>query len=60
VCVKLGTAALGELANFSSGINWLRENGVEVIDLGSEECIKMLADYIAANPEIWNKDIGEE
>ena len=56
---KIGTVIVGEAHNFSGGINWLRENGVEVIDLRSEECQRMLADYIAANPEIWNEEIGE-
>ena len=55
---KIGTVIVGETHNFSGGIDWLRENGVEVIDLRSEECQKMLAGYIAANPEIWNEDIG--
>jgi cytosine/creatinine deaminase len=31
-----------------------------VIDLHSEECIQMLAKYIAANPAVWNEDIGQE
>jgi len=56
---RIGTVIVGEAHNFSGGIDWLRENGVEVIDLRSEECQRMLADYIAANPEIWNEDIGE-
>ncbi len=30
-----------------------------VIDLNSDECIEMLGEFIAANPEIWNEDIGE-
>ena len=46
--------------NFSGGLDWLRENGVEVIDLASQECIDMLAAYATAHPEIWNEDIGEE
>lgn len=57
---KIGTVVVGESVNFSGGIDWLRENGVEVIDLNSQECIRMLADYIAAHPEVWNEDIGEE
>ena len=57
---NIGTVIVGESVNFSGGIAWLRENGVEVIDLNSHECIRMLADYIAANPEIWNEDIGSE
>lgn len=56
---KIGTVVVGESSNFSGGIEWLRENGVEVIDLGSQVCIDMLADFISANPAIWNEDIGE-
>jgi creatinine deaminase len=57
---KIGTLVVGESVNFSGGIDWLRENRVEVIDLNSQECIRMLADYIAAHPEVWSEDIGEE
>jgi cytosine deaminase len=32
---------------------------VKVVDLQSAECIGMLADYIRANPAVWNEDIGE-
>ena len=57
---KIGTVVVGESANFSGGIDWLRQNGVEVVDLNSHECIEMMKDYIINNPEIWNEDIGEE
>jgi cytosine deaminase len=57
---QIGTVVVGESVNFSGGVDWLRENGVKVVDLQSKECIEMLADYIAANPEVWNEDIGEE
>lgn len=57
---KIGTVVVGESVNFPGGVDWLRENGVTVIDLNSAECIQMLADYISAHPEIWNEDIGEE
>ncbi len=57
---KIGTVVVGESVNFSGGIDWLREHGVQVIDLHSPECIKMLADYIATHPAVWNEDIGEE
>ena len=56
---KIGTVVVGESINFPGGIDWLRENGVEVIILNSQVCISMLKDYIAANPAIWNEDIGE-
>jgi cytosine/creatinine deaminase len=57
---NIGTVIVGESVNFSGGIDWLRENGVEVIDLNSQECVGMLADYIAANAQVWNEDIGSE
>jgi cytosine/creatinine deaminase len=56
----IGTVVVGESVNFQGGIDWLRENGVEIIDLHSGECIQMLAKYVRENPAIWNEDIGEE
>ncbi len=56
---KIGTVVVGESENFSGGVDWLREHGVEVIDLKSRECVEMLADYISKHPEVWNEDIGE-
>ena len=57
---KIGAVIVGESENFRGGIDWLRENGVEVIDLQSRECVTLLADYIRDNPEVWNEDIGED
>lgn len=56
---NIGALVVGESVNFPGGLAWLREAGVEVIDLQSQECITMMADYIAAHPEIWFEDIGE-
>ena len=56
---KIGMVVVGESENFTGGVEWLRGNGVEVIDLESQECIRMLADYIRKTPEVWNEDIGE-
>jgi cytosine deaminase len=57
---KIGTVVVGESVNFQGGIEWLKENGVKVIDLNSAKCIELLKNYIEANPEIWNEDIGED
>ena len=57
---KIGAVIVDESENFRGGIDWLRENGVEVIDLQSRECVTLLADYIRDNPEVWNEDIGED
>ena len=57
---KIKTVIVGESVNFSGGVEWLKQNGVEIIDLNSDDCIFMLANYIKDNSEIWNEDIGEE
>jgi cytosine/creatinine deaminase len=55
----IGTLIVGESRNFQGGVEWLRENGVQVIDLDSQECATLLTGYITTHPEIWNEDIGE-
>ena len=54
----ISAVIVGESINFRGGIDWLHENGIEIIDLHSTECIELLADYISKNPAIWNEDIG--
>ncbi|MGA8727417.1 MAG: nucleoside deaminase [Terracidiphilus sp.] len=57
---RIGTLVVGESRTFPGGLDWLRANGVDVIDLDSRECRELLQGYIAQHPEIWNEDIGEE
>lgn len=53
------TVIVGESRNFQGGLAWLRELGVEVIDLDSAECRELLGAFIREHPEIWNEDIGD-
>jgi cytosine/creatinine deaminase len=55
----IGAVVVGESETFQGGIDWLRECGVQVIDLRSQECIDLLQGFIARRPEVWNEDIGE-
>ena len=55
---RIGTVIVGESVNFSGALDWLRQAGVAVIDLHAQECIRMLQEFVAANPELWNEDIG--
>ena len=52
------TLIVGESRTFAGGLDWLRENGVTVIDLDSSVCRDLLGGFIARNPAIWNEDIG--
>jgi len=57
---QIGTVIVGESKNFQGGMAWLRERGVEVIEMNSRECEELLSTYIAAHPDVWNEDIGED
>jgi cytosine/creatinine deaminase len=58
---QFGFSALviGESRNFQGGAEWLRSLGIHVVDLDSEECTSLLAEYIRKYPAVWNEDIGQ-
>ena len=56
---QIGKVIVGESRTFQGGIDWLRERGVEVVDLDSPECVKLLTNFIHAHPDVWDEDIGE-
>jgi cytosine/creatinine deaminase len=56
----IGRVVVGESVNFRGGIDWLRELGVDIADLESQECIDLLRGFIERHPEIWHEDIGIE
>lgn len=51
---------LGENSTFLGAEDLLRANGVEVVNADSGECYQLMQDFIAANPTLWNEDIGVE
>ena len=50
---------VGESVTFAGAIEWLRESGVEIVDMASADCIELLTGFIEAHPDVWNEDIGE-
>lgn len=53
-----GTLVVGESRTFRGGVDSLRELGVDVIDLDSQECVDLMSAFIHDHPDIWNEDIG--
>ena len=49
----------GESETFPGSKEFMESHGVEVIDMNLEECKKLMRDFIAENPQLWNEDIGE-
>ena len=50
---------IGENTTFYGGEDYLRSRGVEVVVIDDEDCKAMMREFVAANPELWNEDIGE-
>jgi creatinine deaminase len=56
----ISRVVIGEAQTFYGGHDWLAENGVQIVLLDDAECKQLLGDFIAANPALWNEDIGVE
>ena len=54
----ISRVVIGEARTFVGGHDWLAENGVEIVLLDDERCVRMMTDFIAARPDLWNEDIG--
>jgi cytosine deaminase len=50
---------IGEHRTFMGAEDLLRDHGVEVVVVDSAECVEMMAEFVAAEPSLWNEDIGE-
>jgi cytosine deaminase len=49
---------VGESKTFPGAPEFMRQHGVEVIDLQDPECISMMEKFISEKPALWNEDIG--
>ena len=50
---------VGENQTFQGPENYLRSRGLELEILDDRECQQLMRDFIAANPALWNEDIGQ-
>ena len=57
---KIPMVVIGENQTFRGPEEYLRSRGVELVILNDRECIMMMEEFIADNPDLWNEDIGEE
>jgi len=55
---KLPKIVIGENKTFRGPEEYVHSRGVEVVVLNVPECIELMKDFIAAQPELWNEDIG--
>jgi cytosine deaminase len=58
VLYKIPRVVAGENQTFLGAEDYLRSNGVQLDILQDPECIQLMTEFIQANPELWNEDIG--
>jgi cytosine/creatinine deaminase len=56
---KIPRVVVGESRTFAGAREFMEQHGVEVVDLDLPECVEMMEEFIAEEPELWNEDIGE-
>jgi creatinine deaminase len=49
---------IGENRTFRGPEDYVRSRGVELIIADDPHCTSLMNEFIAANPELWNEDIG--
>lgn len=50
---------IGENSTFFGEEAWLRSRGVEIQVIDNSECKRLMSEFIAGSPAVWNEDIGE-
>ena len=55
---KIPMVVIGENKTFKGPEDYSQSRGVKLINLESEECKRLMHDFIREHPELWNEDIG--
>lgn len=56
---KIPRVIINDTQNFGGNEKFLRDHGVDVIDVAHPASIELMARFIAENPVLWNEDIME-
>jgi creatinine deaminase len=57
---KIPRLVIGENETFQGPEEYLRSRGVELVIQNNRECLRMMREFIAEQPDVWYEDIGEE
>jgi creatinine deaminase len=56
---KVPKVVVGESRTFPGAPDFMRDNGVQVVDLDDPECADLMRKFIAEKPQLWAEDIAE-
>ena len=59
VQLKVPRVIAAENRTFNASSEFMRANGIDVVDLDLDECYSMMQQFIKENPQLWAEDIGE-
>lgn len=59
ILYKIPRVVIGENENFLGGEDFMKQNGVNIVNLNDSDCKQMMKEFIVEHPELWNEDIGE-
>ncbi len=55
---RIPRVVIGENRTFQGREDWLKQSGATVVVMDDQRCVKLMQEFIATNPELWNEDIG--
>jgi creatinine deaminase len=58
VLYKIPRVVVGENQTFLGAEDYMRSQGIQVDVVQDPDCIQLMQDFIRANPQLWNEDIG--
>src|SRR6201996_8209013 len=56
---RFAKVIVGDSVNAQGGLEWLKAEGIEILDLHSQDCIELIAKFQHDRPDLWKECIGE-
>lgn len=55
---RIPKVVAGEARTFAGAEDFMRQHGIEVVNLHLDECMEMMRQFIRTDPLLWDEDIG--
>ena len=55
---KIKRVVIGENRTFQGREDWMKSAGIEVLVLDDPRCVRLMEEFIASKPMLWDEDIG--
>jgi cytosine deaminase len=55
---RIARVVIGENRTFQGREDWMRAEGIEVVNLNDPRCVALMERFIRERPDLWDEDIG--